>query len=354
MQFERQGATVPPRRHVAGKLIGTVILAVLLTVAVSGPTIAHAASNSGSAWSTARTWPYAQTQGGPALATYNGDLYAAWVGQTPNQQVWYSDWTGSSFSVEQTIPAAGTANGPALAVFGGLLWAAWVGTGSPAHLWYATFNGTNWSAEAEVPTALAAKYSAPAFAAYDGKLYIAWVGQSSPYGVWYSAFNGTTWSSEFHLASTATCYLLSTCNAEEDNVGLAVYNSKLYASWSDLCSSASGYCISSEAFNGTSWSGRVNRGTLNPDYAVISGPAAAAFGGDLYEAYFDNYYEEVLYQTFNGSKWSNWHAIAASLYSPTCYEPALATFQGALVVAWQNGSSTSCSTNGSIDFATDP
>ena len=28
MQFERQGATVPPRRHVAGKLIGTVILAV--------------------------------------------------------------------------------------------------------------------------------------------------------------------------------------------------------------------------------------------------------------------------------------------------------------------------------------
>ncbi len=159
------------RRHVAGKLIGTVILAVLLTVAVVGPTIAHAASNSSSAWSTARTWPYAQTQGGPAAGDVQRRSLRCLGWANPKSRGVVLGLDGFQLQRGANDPAAGTRHGPALAVFGGLLWAAWVGTGSPAHLWYATFNGTNWSAQAEVPTALAAKYSAPAFAAYDGKLY---------------------------------------------------------------------------------------------------------------------------------------------------------------------------------------
>src|SRR5579863_6420408 len=54
-------------------------------------------------------------------------------------------WAGPS-----AIPSAATYDGgPALASYDGLLYAAWQGKSSPYHIWYATFSGTNWSSQAD-------------------------------------------------------------------------------------------------------------------------------------------------------------------------------------------------------------
>src|SRR5579863_10233506 len=71
-------------------------------------------------------------------------------------------WTGPS-----TIPSAMTYDGgPALSSYNGLLYAAWQGQSAPYHIWYATYNGTSWSSQAEVPQAETNQDTGPSLGVY--------------------------------------------------------------------------------------------------------------------------------------------------------------------------------------------
>ena len=284
------------------------------------------------------------------MVTYNGDLWAAWVGKSPNEQIWYSVWNGTKWSNHKTVPAALTTNGPALAVYKGKLYLAWTGTSTG--VWYASFNGTSWSGQARVPAALAEVQTSPDLAAFNGSLYVDWIGKSSPFGVWYASFNGASWAAQARIPSSSTCGI-SACSQDEDNAALAVYGSKLYASWIVYCGSTPGDCFVSSAYNGSSWSAPTSTPSIGSDFNARSGTAMAVFGGRLYDAYYDNYYPYVVYTTFNGKRWSPWTKIASSFAGNPCYQPTLVSYAGNLIAAWPANNGGGCG-NAPIEFASGP
>jgi hypothetical protein len=151
MNQEITGPTSRARR--VRLAVGVPLLAVGLVAAFSiGPGTARAARTSPTAWTSPTAIPATNSYGWPAMAAFNGKLYAAWTGAA--------------------------------------------GMGS-VHVWYSAFNGTSWSTPAKVPLALTIQYTAPVLGAYNGSLYVAWIGSTSPYQqLWYSSFNGSTWTSQ--------------------------------------------------------------------------------------------------------------------------------------------------------------
>jgi hypothetical protein len=285
------------------------------------------------------------------LATFNGELYAAWVGQSPNKQIWYSAWNGSTWSSQTTVPGALTTNGPALAVYNGKLYLAWTGTSSPPKVWYSSFNGNTWSGPAQEPPAAEAwSHSSPGLAVFNGSLYLDWIGHSSKHAIWYSSFNGTAWSPEASIPSSDQNQCsVAFCYQWEDNAALAGYGSRLYVSWMAFC--GQGDCFKTSSYNGTTWSGPTSTPALDTDYNGLSGTAMTVYNGLLYDAYYSNYFPYILYATFNGTTWNSWTKINSSEGANPCTQPGLASYNGSLVAAWSG--EAGCP-NGAIDYATGP
>jgi hypothetical protein len=336
------------RRHTVG--VGLVAVGVLATL-VSAPKLAHAAATSASAWTTPKAIPKAETAGGPAVALFDGLLYAAWVGKTGNT-IWYSDFNGTSWSAQKKVPSALTSAGPALSVYGGELYLAWIGQGpAPYHVWYSAFNGTSWSAQATVPSALAdGEYqTSPALAGYHGNLYVSWIGQPpAPYHVWYSTFNGTTWSAQ----TTIPGAVVSPALISQGDAALTVYSGDLYASW--MTGSCATYCITYADFNGTAWSSPSNRSGPSVDDYPPTGTALGVSNGSLYDAWYDPGAVRVSYISFNGKTWSSIQHVPSSS-SLTCNTPSVVGYDGALFVAWMgSGTTPLCENSGSVAYSSGP
>jgi hypothetical protein len=80
----------------------------------------------GTSWTSSATIP-SSAFAGPALATYGGDLYAAWT-TYPSGDVTYAPFNGSSWQAAVSIPAASAntaCGGTSLAAYLGSLYAAW-------------------------------------------------------------------------------------------------------------------------------------------------------------------------------------------------------------------------------------
>ncbi|HXW33050.1 MAG TPA: hypothetical protein VEJ87_00605 [Acidimicrobiales bacterium] len=125
----RSGHRSPGRAGITTRMLMAV--AALLTVLTvwSRP--------AGASWSGAGSIPSALSQGeGLGLASYNGDLYAAWLGKSSPYHIWYSAFNGTSWTKQKKIPAAlsNFAAAPSLAVYGSDLYAVWIGHASPYHI----------------------------------------------------------------------------------------------------------------------------------------------------------------------------------------------------------------------------
>ena len=159
-------------------------------------------------WTPAATQPQAETGAAPALAYYKGDLYAAWRGVGANEDVFYSADNGVRWSPQEKVSGAWgsalTSNPPALAVYDGNLYAAWTdATGS--EIWYSAFNGSSWSDEATVS---GSSWSAltdrgPALGVFHGKLYAAWTGPPKDL-IWFSGFDGSSWGTQTSINETTS------------------------------------------------------------------------------------------------------------------------------------------------------
>lgn len=315
-----------------GKAVGlSSLVATALAVAASTPTAVHAGPDS---WGTPAGVPSAKTYGPPALAVYNGLLYAAWGGEAGPAGIWYSAYTGTGWTTEAKVPSALSPPyvGPALAVFNGDLYAFWEGASTPSGVWYSAYNGTTWSPQAKVPSALTQSvYSSNlTVAVYLGKLYVAWMGQNSGRNIWYSAFNGTTWMAQQEAPHKA-----------RGNPALAVYAGKLYLSWL--------YCldckVSYETYNGTSWTS-----SATIPSSAFAGPALATYGGDLYAAWTTYPSGDVTYAPFNGSSWQAAVSIPAASANTACGGTSLAAYLGSLYAAW----SPVGGCGGGVDYSAGP
>jgi hypothetical protein len=305
------------RRKISGALlaVGVVVTMVL------APTAAHAAATTVN-WTGPSTIPSAETyDGGPALATYGGRLYAAWQGQSSPYHIWYATFNGTSWSHQAKVPQAETNQdtGPSLGVYDGDLYVAWQGASSPCHVWYAAFNGTTWTNEARVPNALVNASSAVGLAAYNGDLYLAWTGQSPPYDLWYAAFNGTKWTGQATIPSaTSSGHFFYAASP------LVSYGGLLYAMWP----TGSNATLEYAAFNG-SWSAPLalqGGGVL--DYG---GPALTVMGSKMYASWDSQNTSTVDWASFNGAAWAKPKQIPHSM---SLVGPGLAGYHGSLYDAW--------------------
>jgi hypothetical protein len=301
----------------------------------TGNGVAHAAWTSPLGWTAPATIPAAQTLTSPALAEYNGLLYAAWSGQGTLGMaagVWYSAYNGSTWSTQAKVPGVLTHvdGGVALGVYAGALYFVWQGSSNYAQLWYSAFNGTTWTTQAKVPSALTSEY--PYLAAYNGRLYLAWDGTSSPHRIWYSAFNGTSWSKEARIPSVTNV----------NGSALAAYGSKLYVTWANPS-----HVIEYDSFNGATWSGPKSLTSNAFDQATL-----AVVAGELYDGWTDGSgggYGDVTYSAFNGTTWSADGSVPSSLGCNG--PPILAAYNTSLFVAWE---SSDCGDSGPIDYSSGP
>jgi hypothetical protein len=303
------------RRKISGALLAAGVLVIMVPAAAqAAPTMV--------AWTGPSTIPSAMTyDGGPALASYNGLLYAAWQGQSAPYHIWYATYNGTSWSSQAEVPQAETNQdtGPSLGVYNGDLYVAWQGGASPYHVWYAAFNGTTWTNEARVPNALVNPSSAVGLAAYNGDLYLAWVGQTSPYNLWYADFNGTTWSGQARIPSAT-----STGEFTYAASPLVSYGGLMYAMWPTGTNGTLEYA----AFDG-SWSAPLalqGGGVL--DYG---GPALTVMGSKMYASWDTQATSTIEWASFNAAAWSTPKRVP---HAQSLVGPGLAGYKGALYDAW--------------------
>jgi hypothetical protein len=310
------------RRPAGRRIISRPLLAAgVIVVLVPALTAARAAAATPS-WTGPSTIPSAMTyDGGPALATYDGLLYAAWQGQSSPNHIWYATFNGTSWSQQAEVPHAETNQdtGPSLGVYDGDLYLAWQGQSSPYHIWYAAFNGSTWTSQAEVPNALVNVSSTVGLASYNGDLYLAWTGQSSPYNLWYADFNGTTWSGQAKIPSAT-----STGHFSYATSALVSYGGLMYAMWPTGGNAVLKYA----AFDG-SWSAPLTV----PDSSVLNegGPAVTVLGSKMYASWDSQNTSTVDWVSFTGAAWSTPKEIPHSI---SLVGPGLAGYKGSLYDAW--------------------
>jgi hypothetical protein len=293
----------------------------VIVTMLSAPTAAQAAATT-TTWAGPSTIPEAETyDGGPALATYDGLLYAAWQGQSSPYHIWYATFNGTSWSHQTEVPQAETNKytGPSLGIYHGDLYVAWQGGLSPHHVWYAAFNGTTWTNEARVPNALVNASSAVGLATHNGDLYLAWTGQTSPYNLWYAAFNGTTWTGQKRIPSAT-----STGHFSYAASPLVSYGGLLYAVWP----TGSNATLEYATFN-SSWSAPL----AVPHSSVLDdgGPALAVMGKKMYATWASQATSTIDWTSFNGAAWTKPKEIP---HSESIAGPALAGYDGSLYDAW--------------------
>lgn len=314
------------------------IVAGLVGAAIATPHPARAAEDSPESWTSYTAIPGALTNGyTPALASFDGYLYAAWVGQSSPYHIYYARFNGSTWSAHSTIPSALTTRytEPSLAVYEGDLYAAWTGQSSPYNLWFAGFNGSTWTGQTEVPQAATAEYESPAIASYDGYLWFAWIGASHK-SVWdESVEEGGSWSGQAKIPPASS-------GGPYDYPSLASYDGDLFALWYQPGPAE----ISYATYNLTKWSAASVLVTGSVP-GVLEGTATAVRSSTLYVAWWSELYG-LEYLTYNGSKWSG---TSAEIPSDAEGPPALAGYDGSLYAAWDGSPSSGSST---IDYTAGP
>jgi hypothetical protein len=308
------------RRAARWRIAGALLAVGVIFSVVSGPTAARAAVMV--TWTGPSTIPSAITyDGGPALAKYDGVLYAVWQGQSSPYHIWYATFNGTSWSAEAEVPQALTNEytGPSVGVYDGDLYVAWQGQSSPYHIWYATFNGTSWSSQAEVPNALVNHASAVGLASYGGDLYLAWTGQSSPYDLWYASFNGTSWSGQQKIPSAT-----SSGEFTYAATPLASFGGLLYVMWPTGANETLEYAT----FDG-SWSAPI--AVTGSSVLNYGGPALAVLGTKLYASWDSQATSTIDWSSFSGATWSTPEQIPGAV---SLVGPGLAGFDSTLYEAW--------------------
>jgi hypothetical protein len=269
-------------------------------------------------WAAPAAIPSAMTHAqGPALAEYNGLLYAVWAGQSSPYHLWYSAFNGISWTAQEEIPSALTnyETGPSVASFGGKLYVVWQGQSAPFYLYYSTFNGSSWSSQTELTMAEPFNSSVSGLAVYNGDLYLSWLNNS--FGINYSSFNGSSWSNVETVPSAVGH------NFESDDVPLAVYDGDLFVSWENSTSE-----LMYSDFNGSAWTSPQSLGIMSD-----AGPALATIGTKLYAVFNDYSRLHVVYSTFNGVAWKAAKNVRGATYQVET-APAVADYSGAIYVAW--------------------
>lgn len=273
-------------------------------------------SPSGAHWSPELEGIGVGTSNGPALAEFNGRLYAAWKGVPGDTRMFWSSFDGRNWSPEQPGVGVGTSDTPALAVFNGKLYAAWKGVPGDTRMFWSSFDGTSWSPEQQGVGV--GSSDGPSLAVFNGRLYAAWKGVPGDTRMFWSYFDGKNWSAEHQGVGFGT----------SSGPALAACNGKLYAAWKGEPGDGRMFWSS---FNGVNWSPEQKLGIA---VGTSARPALAVFGGQLYVAWKsvpnDN---RMFVSVFDGA--STWSPARRGIGIGSSDRPCLAALGAQFFAGWK-------------------
>lgn len=245
----------------------------------------------------------------PAIATFNGRLYMAWIGTDANHRInLMSSTDGLNFN-NHVVLADNSNHAPALVAFNGALYLAWTGTDSRQTLTImSSADGINFGNKVALGNS---SIQGPALATLNGLLYIAWTGTDSNHSLnVMSSANGVNFGNQVSFRDNST-----------QGPALTAFNGSLYLAWTgtdrnhslNIMSSANGINFGNKAafadnsnnspalaaLNGVlhlSWTGTDASGTINDMSSTnginfgskvafsqfsIAGPSTSTFNNSL-------------------------------------------------------------------------
>jgi len=217
----------------------------------------------GGTWAPQQRIPNVSSSVGPALAVFNGKLFAAWKGYKDDQAIYWSSFDGANWAPQQRIPNVSSSVGPALAVFNKKLFAAWKGYKNDEGIYWSTFDGTSWAPQQRIPGV--GSSNGPALVSAFGGLLAAWKGIQGDPGIYYASFDGRAWSAQKNIHGAKT----------SGKPSLTMFN-RVYAVWKGDNGDDTLY---SSAYNGgPDWGGQVAVAGAR----TATGGAITAFGMNVY------------------------------------------------------------------------
>jgi hypothetical protein len=320
------------KRQVISLLSVVMILLTLgVSVAFTHLYSAHAAM--------ALTWSGETTIGqsssrSPAMTTFNGKLYVAYVNDGSGGLYITSssdsiNWSGGTFT-KQYIATLSEEDDPikllpTLAVYNNTLYMAYIaGDGSYTLMIASSSDGINWSTG--TPVSNIKSSDTPSLAVFDNKLYVAFVANKSN-SLFIDSYDGTNWSSATPISNPSVTQYSS------EAPSLAAFNNKLYVAF---VSSNKNSNVLIASYDGTSWSNDTSTGQVSQ-----AAPILTVFQNELTIAFADNGLNEHLLYT-SSSDGTNWPDSTWIAGQYTHKAPALAVLNGKLYIAFiANNKSTS-------------
>ena len=155
------------------------------------------------------TLPKASTSHGPSLAYFDPSttatgLYCAWKESADESMSW-AKYDGTKWTIPQSIVNTGTTTGPALAEYNGRLYAAWKGITGDYGIYTKYFDGA-WDSK-QYPVgdkSIVSSNHRPALAKYDGELYLVYVSQDNKSIMCVTSTDGKTWTGAVKVQSVTT------------------------------------------------------------------------------------------------------------------------------------------------------
>jgi len=298
----------------------------------------------------------------PAIASFNGDLYVAWqhAGGDDTEILCRAlvagDWQDcgeisgpDDYAIDET---------PALAVYDGVLWAAWVThsvvTGkdsSGGDIAIRTYDGQGWSSKITIlnPTPANGYDRMPELKAYREKLVAAWatrdpkISNGTDADIVFREYNGESWGPIREVTAP------DGADADDVEPALEVYDEKLWFAWQ-----SDGENVYETDIHVASWDGTkvYAEKDLNPpsDNAADEHPSIKAFGGRLYVSwnsndpnYTNGADDDIAIAFLDSGKWSDPQEVTSADYETSEHAsvaaqdrfPIMESFEGGLFVIWE-------------------
>ncbi|GGD82166.1 S-layer homology domain-containing protein [Paenibacillus nasutitermitis] len=288
----------------------------------------------------------------PKTAVWNNELYAIWAESNGDmfdpkkiirvKKLDGENWVPANDGNGLNVSLNQDANGPALAAYEGYLYAIWeeVTAGNKKVIRVKKFDGSQWeTADGGVSlngSGSSANNQSPVLAVYKDDLYAAWLGNNNggtDKKVQIKKFDGNSWTTD---ASDLTLVPGGFTN----QLQFTVYQDKLYLTWSEstLSSPSLNYISVFQKSGTSSWTNVSGAtGLSDPSKPMVS-PAIQAYNGLLYAVWRDGNTATFLIKSYDGSAWSQVGNGTLDT-SGNAAQPQLAVYNDQLFLSWLQSSS---------------